>query len=86
MVLRKSWGSENFNLISESWQHFYQVSQAHFFLVWFRNRFESRAQIFKQGSQRLGESWILPFVTLSLLCTEMLVTWASYPLSFDLVQ
>ena len=38
MVTRKSWISENFSPISESRQRFYRVSEARFFLVWFRNR------------------------------------------------
>ena len=38
MVPRKSWVSEHFSPISESQQRSYQVSEARFFLVWFRNR------------------------------------------------
>ena len=60
MVPRKSWVSESFSPISESRQRFYRVSEARFFLVWFRNRSSLRLGFSNKG---LGKSWILPFST-----------------------
>ena len=44
-------------------QRFYRVSEARFFLVWFRNRLSLGLGFSKKG---LGESRILPFATLKL--------------------
>ena len=60
MVPRKSWVSENFSPISESRQRFYRVSEARFFLVWFKNRLSLRLGFSNRG---LGKSRILPFAT-----------------------
>ena len=58
MVPRKSWGSENFSPISESQQRFHRVSEAPFFLVWFRNHLSLGLGFSNKG---LGKSRILPF-------------------------
>ena len=54
MVPRKLWVSENFSLISESRQRFYQVSEALFFLVWFRNCLSLELGFWKKGLASLG--------------------------------
>ena len=60
MVPRKSWVLENFSPILESWQRFSRVPEAHFFLVWFKNRLSLGLGFSNKG---LCKSLILPFGT-----------------------
>ena len=64
MVPRKLWVLENFSPISESRQCFYRVSEAHFFLVWFRNRLSLWLGFSNKG---LSKSQILPFASPHLI-------------------